>query len=108
MRRNDTSKMLTLSDLDGGAKSVKWDPLGEFLAASGALRAASSIPLVFAFCSLLLRKGTSGEMFLEANPFPRERRPAHVFPPLPPVTQTRSGESFFSCALLPPPPPVLF
>ncbi|CAM9358458.1 unnamed protein product, partial [Hapterophycus canaliculatus] len=35
VRRSDTSKILTLKDFPGGAKSVKWDPRGEFLAASG-------------------------------------------------------------------------
>ncbi|CAN0073069.1 unnamed protein product, partial [Scytosiphon promiscuus] len=35
VRRSDTSKILTLNESGGGVKSVAWDPLGEFLAASG-------------------------------------------------------------------------
>lgn len=35
VRRSDSSKILVLDDFDGGTKSVKWDPQGEFLAAAG-------------------------------------------------------------------------
>ncbi|CAM9946233.1 unnamed protein product, partial [Ectocarpus fasciculatus] len=35
VRRSNNSKVLTLKDMDGGVKSVDWDPRGDFLAASG-------------------------------------------------------------------------
>ncbi|CAN0478000.1 unnamed protein product, partial [Ectocarpus sp. 12 AP-2014] len=35
VRRSNNSKVLTLTDMSGGVKSVDWDPRGDFLAASG-------------------------------------------------------------------------
>ena len=57
VRRNNNGKVLTLEDLDGGAKSVAWDPKGEFLAAAGAHRLYGNIYQN----KLLLRGGGGGE-----------------------------------------------
>ena len=60
VRRNNNGKVLTLEDLDGGAKSVAWDPKGEFLAAAGAHRLYGNILYGNIYQNKLLLRGEGG------------------------------------------------